>query len=187
MPVDIAQTKNYCIENVRFFNSSNYLNKQTGFAFLLEESSFWNEYIQSQNELRATENDKLIKLESQILKQLDSLNKYYEEIDIEFFRREHLRVSADILQYNPDNISTQLTYDKSIFAIFTKDDSVYHIDYYLESSDDNEDVVLAITDKNKNIKSFAGSYNYIKSKLEEIIPIQNSNTSLELVLNELSN
>lgn len=184
MPADIPQNNINCIENVRFFDYNNLI-KQSAFAFMLNENYFLREFLETQRDIIDFENDKLINLESHIIKQYDKLYEYYNSIDIDFFKSEHLKVSADILSYNPDVISTQLTSDKSIFATFTKDDLVYHLDYYLEKSDDDDDVVLAVTNNNNITKSFSGSYDFVMDKLEKIIP--SSNIALELELNELSN
>lgn len=112
---------------------------------------------------------KLVKLINSFDKQLSVIKDNYKEYSVNFLQMQVAEISNAILEYIPDVLSLQLTYDKSIFFTFKKEKySIYLEVYFVEGKDDIEDVVLTIFEENEVTQNFSGNMNDIYEVLNEL-------------------
>jgi hypothetical protein len=102
-------------------------------------------------------NRQYIKLEQSFKQQLDSFKIFSDQN--QYLLKEKMKLSAEaILNYSPDKISLQLTYEGSIFYTFIKGNTVIYFQHFLiDEFDDSDEAIISIYKDQVNIINFAGS------------------------------
>lgn len=117
-------------------------------------------------------NDKiLINTRLSIKNQLKHYLSYYEENRINQKYLNYIFETSlnEILKFNPDRLSVEITHDFSLFYTIFKNDIKVYLEFFLKNEEDEDSAMLSVYNSNENMKSFGGSWHYIFEKLKSEI------------------
>ena len=117
-------------------------------------------------------NDKiLIDTRLSIKNQLKHYLSYYEEnrINKEYLNYIFETSLNEILKFNPEKLSVEITHDYSLFYSIFKNDIKVYLEFFLKNEEDEDSAMLSVYKSDENMKSFGGSWHYIFEKLKSEI------------------
>lgn len=111
-----------------------------------------------------------IKFETLFIKQYEKLSEYYKDINFVEIKEEFSMSLSEILKFNPDVLTMELTTERSVYYTFIKNDHSIFIQHYLNVTDsDDDEAILTAFKGDSKLPSFAGSLDETLSELKEII------------------
>jgi hypothetical protein len=118
-------------------------------------------------------NTQYLKLVVEFEKEINLKKEIFESFDIQVEKKRFNEITSTILDFKPDKLSFELTYEGGVFFTLKKDHFSFYIQYFFETeSDEMEEVLLSIFKGNTKLPSYAGNLEEIVSELENILVSQ---------------
>ncbi len=87
----------------------------------------------------------------------NSIDYYDPRNDIRTLQEKFAKVLPKIFQLNPEQINSELTYNRSIIFTILVRNTIYYLESFFDAKDLDDEGIFSTFDKSKGVKSFAGS------------------------------
>ena len=108
---------------------------------------------------------------------LESKDYYNEENDKQILQKQFTKVLPKIFNLNPDRINSELTYNRSIIFTLLVQNTLYYLESFFDAKNLDDEGIYSTFDRNKGVKSFAGSMNEVFDLLSLEISFNSKHTS----------
>jgi len=101
--------------------------------------------------------------------QFKKLQQHFGEIDINEAKLKFANSLSSILFLNPDLLSMELMYDKSIFYTIRKGTYTIFLQHNIDVNDEDDEAILSIFQNDKKLPSYAGPLKSVMNEFSNII------------------
>jgi hypothetical protein len=181
MPVVAMPPMEYRIPNdlFRYLMETNFKSPNTGGDILLgsEREIFNSRSFPAEtyggNGTLLDDNDKdkqFILLVNSFVSGFQTKKEYFDGIDFFEAKRKFQEVLSMLIDLEPDLISTELSFEKSVFYTFKKGNYMFFLQFFLgEIEPDEDELLLSIYDGDEKLPSFAGNMENTLGAVRELV------------------